>query len=184
MILYPKSNFSIFFKNFTDTKETIFIFKLSKLLFAKRVQSLTLKLSNINHLKYGYRKRTNRPLIIVYFSTVKSVERFELRSKGFNMKWALWVFIFKERNGKLLLNYCTNPPGNPFHLSFNSKVLVKCYDNANLREWYSIYENKTEIRDFAKWNPKDGLFLKTQKRLYDRRPSIGGKTLRTVTVKV
>ena len=164
-------------------KETLFIFKLLRLLFKKKIQASTMKLAELHLLSLSNAKRINRPMIILYLSTIKSVKTFELHSRKMDMKWSIWLVIFIEGMGKPLIDYCQNPPGNPFNLELNSRMLIKCYEDENIREWYSIYENQTEVHDLVSWDPNNRLVIENKKKIYERRFHIGGKSLKTSILK-
>ncbi|XP_016841021.1 glutamate receptor ionotropic, NMDA 1-like [Nasonia vitripennis] len=63
-------------------------------------------------------------------------------------------------------------------------MLVKCYDDAELREWYSVNSsNKVITTDLMEWRRETGLVLKTRQNLYQRRYNVGGTVLRMSSVK-
>lgn len=90
------------------------------------------------------------------------------------------------------LIYCHDPPGNVFNLLYDTEMLVMCYGDPILREWYSVDGNNTRISDLVKWYPEKQPFeshmpminLLTNLTLYDRRKNLEGKVFRAVAVKV
>ncbi|XP_051169299.1 uncharacterized protein LOC127286763, partial [Leptopilina boulardi] len=95
-----------------------------------------------------------------------------------------WLIIFATWQEKNLLNdYCLHPKGNPLNLRFNTKILVKCYNDIILREWYSLYMNDTQVFHLATWNNTHGFkMLIKDKFLYSRRNDAGGVSLRVIVL--
>ena len=79
-----------------------------------------------------------------------------------------------------------SPPrhGNLFNVNFDTEMMVKCHGDPNLREWYSIVEDITEINELASWDPTERFRLRTRKSLYERRHTLAMRQLRIVTVRV
>ncbi|XP_043682445.1 glutamate receptor ionotropic, delta-2-like [Vespula pensylvanica] len=97
------------------------------------------------------------------------------------MSSAVWlvIFIYKE-NGS---DYCHHPPGNIFHLRFNSEMMVRCGTENILREWYSIDTYQIEIQDIATWSLETGITKIVPNFLYERRYNLQGLIMRAVKVK-
>nr|KAF7398298.1 hypothetical protein H0235_016306 [Vespula pensylvanica] len=88
----------------------------------------------------------------------------------------LVIFLYKEHN----TDYCHSPPGNIFHLKFNSEMLVLCSTENILREWYSINTNRTEINDVATWSLERGITKIVPDSLYERRHNLQSLIMRAV----
>ncbi|XP_046821639.1 glutamate receptor ionotropic, delta-2-like isoform X2 [Vespa crabro] len=133
------------------------------------------------HKTSYYIKRIVRPHYVAVITNNNAINQFSLANNNFNMPYAVWLvlFIYKGHN----FDYCYNPPGNIFHLEFNTEMLVRCGTENILREWYSIYKNRTEINDFAHWSLEKGIVKMVSDSLYDRRYSLQGLVMRTVIVK-
>lgn len=88
------------------------------------------------------------------------------------------------------LDACNVPKGNPFHLSFDTQMLVMNHNENVLREWYSLDGETTEIHSLFKWHnttkesSQSALELLSNLTLYERRNDLKGKVLRGVIVKV
>nr|KAF7398294.1 hypothetical protein H0235_016302 [Vespula pensylvanica] len=97
------------------------------------------------------------------------------------MSSAVWIviFIYKEHDP----DYCHNPPGNIFHLRFNSEMLVRCGTENILREWYSIDTNQIEIKDVATWSLEKGINKMVPDYLYERRYNLQGSIMKAVIIK-
>ncbi|XP_046822124.1 glutamate receptor ionotropic, delta-2-like [Vespa crabro] len=97
------------------------------------------------------------------------------------MSFAAWLvlFIYKGHGS----DYCHSPPGNIFHLRYNSNMLVRCGTENILREWYSIDMNRTEINDLATWSLENGITKIASDFLYKRRSNLQGLVMRAVIVK-
>ena len=132
-----------------------------------------------------YIKRIKRPLYVIFLRSYETMNKFQIVMKDADTSGAIWLVIFREiRKERLLNEYCMNPPGNLFNVVFSTKMIVKCYNDEILREWYSIYKNKTEVIHLATWNNIDGLKLLAPKATYLRRIQVGGITLRVVSIHV
>ncbi|XP_076235759.1 glutamate receptor 4 [Calliopsis andreniformis] len=130
------------------------------------------------------------PLIVVLISGEPMFYEFSKTSKTFNMSFATWLVIFIPTSMNAMHNYCYRPPGNPFHLRFDSKMLVLCGTDPIVREWYSVDGKTTEIFELAKWytdrnlpNVSTKIDMLTNLSLYDRRADLKGIVLRGVIVK-
>lgn len=73
---------------------------------------------------------------------------------------------------------------NWFHLRFDARILVKCYNDSNLQEWCSLEPNRTDAYDLSTWNMVMGLVLSTNETLYIRRSDLKRKVLNIATVEV
>lgn len=131
-----------------------------------------------------YGKSINQPLIPVFLSNEMSTKKFEIFSQKINMKWATWLIIFKNKNFRTTKNYCPKPVGNIFHLSFNSKVIVKCHEDKNLYKWHSINKNQIEVHNFAMWDVKNHIHNKTVDIFFIKNEQIGGKQLKSASLAV
>ncbi|XP_046828257.1 glutamate receptor 2-like [Vespa crabro] len=97
------------------------------------------------------------------------------------MSLAVWLVIFIYKGH--ISDYCYNPPGNIFHLRFNSVMLVRCGMENILREWYSIDANVLEINDIATWSLEKGIIKLVPDFLFERRYNLQGLVMRTVALK-
>lgn len=147
-------------------------------------------------IRYSYliggrsgKSRINLPMSVIFFTTEKSFNAYfqmfkqienETTSKFKYPTHDSLIIFMKPRNGKEkpLLNFCMKPEGNPINLRYDSQLIVKCYDEQNIQEWYSLSKNKTTVYDFATWDLKNGLKLKSNLTKYERRGGLGGMKLR------
>lgn len=127
-----------------------------------------------------YYVRQTRPHYIAVLSSYKAINEFSLATNNFDMSFATWLVIFAYKGHGS--DYCYNPPGNIFHLKFNTNMLVRCGRENILREWYSIDSNRTEINDFATWSSEKGIIKMVPDSLYDRRYNLQGLTMKAVIV--
>ncbi|CAD1478679.1 unnamed protein product [Heterotrigona itama] len=158
----------------------------SRLLHREQIATLSCTFKDIHALK---RNSILRPLVIIFLSGSEAVSEFSRYSKSLKMSLFAWFVIFiTEWMDK---KYCYNPSGNPFHLLFDTEMLVMCYGDPILREWYSVDGNNTVIFDLVKWYPERqvgsstaALSLLTNLSLYERRNDLKGKVLRANSVLV
>ena len=124
--------------------------------------------------------KNSRLFFVVIIRSMSDFYDYANITKVVNMNSYQSLLIF-TRN----MEVCLNPEGNPFHLNFNSKMLVKCQDFPIIREWYSLYPHETKMFDFLIWKPGVvGFIPLTNQSFYERRSSLGGITLRATTLKV
>lgn len=115
-------------------------------------------------------------------SSYNAIKEFSLATSTFDMSSAMWLVLFLYKEPGSI--YCHNPPGNIFHLKFNSEMLVRCSTENILREWYSIDTNRTEMNDVATWSFERGITKTVPDSLYERRHNLQGLIMRAVIVKV
>lgn len=130
--------------------------------------------------------RMVRPNYIAIISNENDVKQFSIGTSKFNMSYGTWLVLFLPYEGHNNPDYCHGPPGNIFHLRFDTEMLVRCDTENILREWYSIDvdKNRTEIDDFATWTIEDGIKKIALDSLYERRNDLKGYLMRAVLVKV
>ncbi|XP_047350396.1 glutamate receptor 1-like [Vespa velutina] len=175
-----KSIIFLYGESIKEMEMTMMIFKWTRALSREGFTTSNLYFSQLHESSY-YVKRIVRPHYIAVISNYDAINEFSLATNTYDMTFAAWLvlFIYKGRG----FDYCYNPPGNIFHLKFNTEMLVRCGTENILREWYSIYKNRTEINDFATWNLEKGIIKVVPKSLYDRRYNLQGLTVRAVIVK-
>lgn len=147
---------------------------------SKNVLSLTANYTEILNHYSSYYKRIVRPLIVVLLASEEDVASFRDTTRAYDMSYPQWLVIFMD----LSIKFCESPKNNIFNLKFDTNMLVKCYGNSTLREWYSCHDGEINTFELAEWTATMGLRLRTNKTLYERRHSIGGKFLRVATVMV
>ncbi|KAI4485058.1 hypothetical protein M0802_012816 [Mischocyttarus mexicanus] len=159
---------------------TTMVFKWTRALSRKGFTTSNLYFSELYESAY-YVGRIVRPHYIVVISNYNAINEFALATSNFDMSFAVWLvlFIYKGKGS----DYCRNPPGNIFHLRFDSEMLVRCGTENILREWYSIGQNQTEIDDVAKWSLQTGIIKMAPDSLYERRFDLHGLEMKAVIVK-
>ncbi|XP_043487209.1 glutamate receptor 1-like isoform X1 [Polistes fuscatus] len=159
---------------------TTMVFKWTRALSREGFTTSNLYFSELHESSY-YVGRIVRPHYIAVISNYNAINEFSLATSTFDMSFAVWLvlFIYKGKGS----DYCRNPPGNIFHLRFDSEMLVRCGTENILREWYSIGQNHTEIDDVAKWSLQKGISKMAPDSLYDRRWNLQGLVMKAVIVK-
>lgn len=157
------------------------IFKWTRALSREGFTSTSLYFSQLHESSY-YVGRIVRPYYIAVISNYEAINEFSLATSTFDMSFAVWLVLFVYKGDGS--DYCHNPPGNIFHLRFNSKMLIRCGTENILREWYSIGKNRTEIDDLGTWSTDNGLTKIASGSLHERRYNLQGLTMRAVIVKV
>ncbi|KAF7382232.1 hypothetical protein HZH66_013664 [Vespula vulgaris] len=172
ILLYPESE--------KEMEMSTIMFKWRCALSREGIATTNLRFSQLHESLY-YDKQIVRPFYIVMISNYNAIKEFSLSTSIFDMSSAIWlvIFLYKEDNS----DYCHSPPGNIFHLKFNSEMLVLCSTENTLREWYSINTNRTEINDVATWSLERGITKIVSNSLYERRHNLHGLIMRAVVVK-
>uniref|UniRef100_A0ABD2X8Z6 Ionotropic glutamate receptor L-glutamate and glycine-binding domain-containing protein n=1 Tax=Trichogramma kaykai TaxID=54128 RepID=A0ABD2X8Z6_9HYME len=123
-----------------------------------------------------YRNKINYPLLFIVIVSKSDFRYYANLTRSLNSNAFRVIMIF-EREARV----CHNPEGNPLNLVFDSMVLVKCHDSEIIREWYSVYPNKTEIYDLVRWHKNEehqGNEYTTDVLFNERRQDLGGLTIR------
>ena len=157
------------------------------LMLSRKIKTLTMNFEEMPVLKkyYGSGLKTEKhPMSVIFLTSKRAIKKFEDISEVWHLQKSVNLVIFQEILEKPLKDLCLSPAGNLLKLKIDTLMLVKCYEENLLRQWYSIYENQTNIYDWAKWDSKIGLFLKANDTFYTRRANLYGKVLRIATVKV
>ncbi|XP_043682444.1 glutamate receptor 1-like [Vespula pensylvanica] len=159
---------------------TTMMFNLKRSLSHEGIASTNWYFSQLQESSY-YLKQIVRPYFIVIISNYNTINDFSFATRTFDMSSAVWIviFIYKEND----TDYCHNPPGNIFHLRFNTEMMIRCGTENILREWYSIDTNQIEINDVATWSLERGITKLVPDFIYKRRNNLKGLIMRAVIVK-
>ncbi|XP_043682425.1 uncharacterized protein LOC122635817 isoform X2 [Vespula pensylvanica] len=176
----PKSIIFLYTKSIKEMKITTTIFKWRRALSREGVASTNLYFSQLQESSY-YLKQSIRPYYIALISNPTAINEFSLATSTFDMSSAVWLAIFISKENDT--DYCHNPPGNIFHLRFNTEMMIRCGTENILREWYSIDTNQIEINDVATWSLEGGITKIVPDFLYKRRCNLRGLIMRAVVVK-
>ncbi|XP_046821732.1 uncharacterized protein LOC124425445 isoform X2 [Vespa crabro] len=142
--------------------------------------SISINLSELKKMKYY---QISRPLFVIIISTWENLEEFSKVTKEIDVSMYIWFVLFVETTNNTLEKFCKNPIGNIFNLNFDTEMLILCYDEMILKEWYSIQGNNTITSNFAIWKPGKDFSVITKMSLYNRRSDLFGTVLRVGWVK-
>ncbi|XP_014219327.1 glutamate receptor ionotropic, kainate 5-like [Copidosoma floridanum] len=145
---------------------------------SKFVPSLTLNYSDVLRHHKSYRQHTTKPLFVVLITSYQELHMFQRMTGSYDMSYPSWLLVFTSETSRM----CYRPSGNSFNLAFDTEMLVKCYNDPTVREWYSVRFNETSIYELITWTPERGLRLMSKKSFYERRNNLGGMSLSVVTV--
>nr|XP_050865880.1 glutamate receptor-like isoform X1 [Vespula vulgaris] len=175
-----KSAIFLYDESISEMEVTTIMFKWRRAFSWEGTVTGNLYFSQLYKSSY-YFKQIIRPYYIAVISNYNAINEFSLATSTFDMSSAVWivVFIYKEHGP----DYCHNPPGNIFHLRFNSEMLVRCGTENILREWYSIDTNQIEMMNVATWSLKKGITKMVPNFLYERRHNLQGLIMKAVIVK-
>ncbi|KAL2712484.1 hypothetical protein V1478_018007 [Vespula squamosa] len=175
-----KSIIFLYSESIKEIEMTTTTFKWTRALSREGFTTTNIYFSELKESSY-YVNRIVRPYYIAFISNYNAVNEFSLVTSNFNMSFATWLVLFISKANDH--DYCHSPPGNIFHLKFNTEMLVRCGTENILREWYSIDSNRTEIDDLATWSLKKGITKMVPDFLYKRRYNLKGYTMRAILVK-
>ncbi|XP_078048989.1 putative glutamate receptor [Augochlora pura] len=151
----------------------------------ENIASLSLSYDKLPSLSRYY-DNIIRPIIIVLITGSHTYNEFSNITKTFKMSFPAWFIMFMPHSQDELetIDYCHESRGNPFHLMFNTEMLVICFGDDTLYEWYSVDGQSTEIEKVAKWNPNSpqNLEVFVTPTICIRRNNLKGKVLRGVVV--
>ncbi|XP_047349923.1 uncharacterized protein LOC124949222 isoform X2 [Vespa velutina] len=142
--------------------------------------SISINFSELKKMKYY---QISRPLFVIIISTWENLEEFSKVTKEIDVSLYIWFVLFVETANNTLEKFCKNPIGNIFNLNFDTEMLILCYDEMILKEWYSIQGNNTITSNFAIWKPGKDFSVITKMSLYNRRSDLFGTVLRVGWVK-
>ncbi|KAF7382235.1 hypothetical protein HZH66_013667 [Vespula vulgaris] len=148
---------------------TTMVFKWRRAFSREGIATTNFYFSQLYESLY-YVKRIVQPYYIVVISNYNAINEFSLATRTFDMSSAIWLVIFN--NKEYSFDYCHNPPGNIFHLKFNSEMLIRCGTENILREWYSVDTRRVEINDVATWSLEKGITKIVPDSLYERRHNL------------
>ncbi|XP_043682408.1 glutamate receptor 1-like isoform X1 [Vespula pensylvanica] len=176
----PKSVIILYADSMEEMEMTTMVFKWRRAFSREGIATTNFYFSQLYESLY-YVKRIVRPYYVVVISNYNAINEFSLATRTFDMSSAVWLVIFN--NKEYSFDYCHNPPGNIFHLKFNSEMLIRCGTENILREWYSVDTRRVEINDVATWSLEKGITKVVPDSLYERRHNLQGLIMRAVIVK-
>ena len=156
---------------------------ISRDLSKKGVLTLVIYFEEIEERVACYRRRINRPLIVVFLTEVGNIDEFNKNTKTLNKSYPIWLVIFVGESREPICRYCEEPKGNIFHINFNTEMLVACCQQNFLKEWWSN-GNRTLMANFGNWSRDVGFKALNNESLYVRRNTINGTGLRIAIVSV
>ena len=124
-------------------------------------------------------------IFVISIANEQSLEFFGNFTKNHVLGYHVWFLIFWKSKNQILHDFCNDPNDEVLDLKINIRLLVKCYDDPIIREWYSINkELGLQTYDLMEWRPESGLDIRDQKDLYERRTNAGGTILRVASIVV
>nr|XP_050851506.1 glutamate receptor 3-like isoform X2 [Vespula vulgaris] len=144
------------------------------------ILSTSIDFAELEKMRYY---QISRPLFVIIISTWENLEEFSKVTKKIDVSLYIWFVLFVETPDNPLEKFCKNPIGNIFNLNFDTEMLILCYDEMILKEWYSIQGNDTITSNYAIWESRKEFSLITNMSLYTRRNDLFGKVLRVGWVK-
>ncbi|XP_043669881.1 glutamate receptor ionotropic, delta-2-like isoform X2 [Vespula pensylvanica] len=171
----------VYAQSIEEMEVTTTIFKWTRVLSREGFTISNLYFSELKESSCYIKMRIVQPYYIPIISSYNAIKQFSLATTTIDMSYVVWLVLFVY-NG-YGFDYCHNPPGNIFHLKFNSEMLVRCGTENTLNEWYSVNRNRTEITDLVSWNLEKGITEIVTGSLYERRYNLQGLIMRAVIVK-
>ncbi|XP_011142833.2 glutamate receptor ionotropic, delta-1-like [Harpegnathos saltator] len=168
--------------NYEDLNLTSMMHMWSREFSRQRVITVTMTFVNLLSEYNEYRKIV-RPLFVIILNSKESINEFASVTKSIRpISFPIWLILFLQDPEHALEAQCKHPTYNIFNVNFNTIMLVFCYGQPILTEWYAISDNRTRTFELATWSPDSGLFLRTRKSLYGRRSDLFGEVVRVASV--
>lgn len=121
---------------------------------------------------------SKEPLLVLYIHNKELLTKFRFLKKYNKLSMFPWFVIFGNR-----INIdCENPQGNPFSLQMNTRMMVMCQNHVDIKKYYAIFENTTEVVDLATWKPGEHVIFQKDDNLLQVRKDMKGITLRIAKV--
>ncbi|XP_018394573.1 PREDICTED: uncharacterized protein LOC108773310 [Cyphomyrmex costatus] len=127
-----------------------------------------------------YYQQITRPITVVIIPNFEAYLEFVDAVKTYPMSFPVWFILFLYIPDISTHDYCRQPIGNPFNLTFDTQMLVLCNNETILREWYSVKGDIVKIFDLAEWRDDKRFVPLTNLSLYERRNDMEGVVLRAV----
>ena len=128
-------------------------------------------------------RRSVKPLNVIFITSRNATKKMKSITNNVPLYESINLLFFTKTDEDPQTDFCTFPVGNPFRLRFDTLLFVKCCDDNHIREWYLQYPNQTSLYDWATWDSKLGLVVKTKDSMLTKR-GLEGRVLRIATVKV
>lgn len=161
--------------------ETTLLFNNLRRLSSTRIYAQVLQYSELANKYNSTFSKYPWQLFILPIETKTDLSSFGDFTKSHLISNHVWFVIFWGD----FLNFCNHPKSSVLRLGFDTRMLVKCYDDPFLHEWYSVNgKDKIMTNNLMTWTPKNGLVLKNFKNLYERRTDVAGTNLRVSSVRV
>ncbi|XP_015428977.1 PREDICTED: glutamate receptor ionotropic, delta-1-like [Dufourea novaeangliae] len=146
------------------------------------IMTMIVSFSDVPRETKKYQGRTARPLYVVLLTANETMSEFGKVTRQIDISFPVWFVMFLPYRENPMKGFCRNPIGNPFNLIFNTEMLVLCYDQPVLTEWYALQDNRTRVSDLAVWKRGQRFRSKMENSLYTRRNNLYGEVLRTAYV--
>ncbi|XP_076276451.1 glutamate receptor ionotropic, delta-2 isoform X2 [Lasioglossum baleicum] len=168
--------------HFTDFNETTVTQIWSRSFSHSGILTMIVSFSDFPRETKKYEGYEARPLYVVLLSTKETMNEFVMATRQIDISFPVWFVMFLPHQGNPLKSFCLNPTGNPFNLLFNTEMIVFCYGQPLLREWYALRDNRTVVSDLAVWTAERGFHPVTNRSLYARRNNLHREVLRIAYV--
>lgn len=159
--------------------------KMCREFSSKNVFSQNINFTKMQQEVRYYNGKTVQPLYVVMLRTFEDVEKFAEATRLYDMGLHTWLVIFMRSKSQKFNKICRRPNQNHFNLVVSSRMLVKCFNDPLLREWYSVNKRTIDTFDYGAWLTKDNRLVKfTKQNFYERRSNFKGTRLKVSAVKV
>lgn len=160
---------------------TNLLFKNLKQLSSTRIYAQVLQYSKLTSKYVSTFSKYPRQLFILPIESEADLLSFAKFTRHHIISNHVWFVTFWGD----FTDFCHRPNSSVIRLSFDTRMLVKCYDDPYLREWYSVDgSDKILINGLMTWSPTGGLNLTNFRSLYERRTDVFGTSLRVSSVRV
>ena len=166
------------------------IFNLQEFLSKEKIMSLAVSAEKVISSNLGNStdlkslRRISNAMNIFFIMSEGDLKKMTNLSKILFPSGQTNLIMFMKTDENPLLEICENPVDNPFHLNDGISLIVKCYEDATIREWYSLNNGEMRIYERATWEPKAQFVLKLKSVVQREKDVLNGKVLRIGKVAV
>lgn len=160
---------------------TTLLLKNLRRLSSSRIYAQVLQYSELTQKYNSTFSKYPWQLFVLPIESERDLMSFSHFTRSHLISIHVWFVVFWGD----FLEFCHHPNSTVLQLSFNTRMLVKCYDDPSLREWYSVNgKDEILINDLMTWTSDMGLVIKNSGSLYQRRTNVAGTSLRVSSVRV
>ena len=166
------------------------IFNVQLMLSREKIKTVTVNLeeipsiNNANLINLQHLEGETKQMNVFFITFERDTIKMKNLTNKLNLSKMINLLFFIKTDNSSLLKFCMNPIGNPFHLSNDTILHVKCYNNTIIREWHALNSNEMNVYEWATWDPKTRKLFQLKNSTFKESNALNGKVLYTATIAV